>query len=186
MTPAPVGHRPVVVGVLVASAGLVALLTARPAAADPPRPTDYRSTVDGIEPPAPGVRAKVIGGDAFLELRVDRGHEVTVEGYQGEPYLRFLPDGRVERNRHSPATYINNKRNGVVDVPPGVDEKATPDWETVARGGTYAWHDHASTGWAPGDRSARPPASGPSRGRSGWSPMESTGGSAAPWPSSGR
>jgi hypothetical protein len=119
---------------------------AAPAAADPPVPTDYRSTVDGIDPASDGVRAEIVGGDAFLELRVGEGHEVVVEGYQGEPYLRFRPDGTVERNLRSPATYVNESRDGAVDLPGGVDaetaETAEPDWQPVADGGTYAWHDH--------------------------------------------
>ncbi len=128
---------------------------AAPAAADPPVPTDYRSTVDAIEPAADGVRAEIVGGDAFLELSVDVGHEVVVEGYQGEPYLRFRPDGAVERNRRSPATYANELRDGVVDLPDGVDaetaETSHPDWEPVADGGTYAWHDHR-VHWMGGER----------------------------------
>jgi hypothetical protein len=125
---------------LVALGALV--LAARPAAADPPRPTDYRSTVTAVEPAAGGVEAEVVGGDAFLELRVEPGHEVLVEGYGEEPYLRFLPDGTVERNRRSEATYLNDDRQGAVDLPPEADNAAEPDWERVAGDGTYAWHDH--------------------------------------------
>jgi hypothetical protein len=125
---------------LVALGALV--LGARPAAADPPRPTDYRSTVTAVDPAAGGVEAEVVGGDAFLELRVDEGHEVLVEGYGEEPYLRFLPDGTVERNRRSEATYLNDDRQGAVELPPEADNAADPDWERVAGGGTYAWHDH--------------------------------------------
>jgi hypothetical protein len=118
-------------------------------------PTDYRSTVDAIEPATDGVRAEIVGGDAFLELTVDEGHEVVVEGYQGEPYLRFRRDGTVERNRRSPATYVNESRDGVVDLPDGIDadtaETAEPDWDPVADGGTYAWHDHR-VHWMGGER----------------------------------
>ena len=125
------------------------------AAADPPVPTDFRSTVDAIDPAADGVRAEIVGGDAFLELSVGEGHEVVVEGYQGEPYVRFRPDGTVERNLRSPATYVNESRDGAVDLPDGVDaetaETAEPDWQTVADGGTYAWHDHR-VHWMGGER----------------------------------
>jgi hypothetical protein len=128
---------------------------AAPAAADPPVPTDFRSTVDAIDPAADGVRAEIVGGDAFLELSVGEGHEVVVEGYQGEPYLWFRPDGTVERNRRSPATYVNESRDGAVDLPDGVDaetaEAAEPDWQPVADGGTYAWHDHR-VHWMGGER----------------------------------
>jgi hypothetical protein len=127
---------------LVATIALAALARSDPAAADPPVPTDYRSTVDALEPATQGVRAEVVGGDAFMELRVDRGLEVVVTGYQGEPYLRFRPDGRVQRNRRSPATYVNDSRDAVAEVPGSADPEADPDWDTVAHGGEYAWHDH--------------------------------------------
>jgi hypothetical protein len=126
----------------VAVAGLVTLLEAGAAAADPAVPGDYRSTVDAIEPAADAVHAEVVGGDAFLALTVDAGHEVVVAGYQGEPYLRFRPDGTVQRNRRSPATYANERRDGATDVPSTADAGAEPEWATVADGGTYAWHDH--------------------------------------------
>ena len=124
-------------------AGAAALaFHAAPAAADPPAPSDFRSTVTAVEPPAEGVRAEVVGGDAFLELTVDGGHEVVVEGYGDEPYLRFLPDGTVERNRRSEAAYLNEDRQGAVELPDDADNDAEPAWEEVADGGTYAWHDH--------------------------------------------
>jgi hypothetical protein len=125
------------------SVAVVALLAlAGPVAADPPAPTDYRSVVDAVEPAAEGVDVHVVGGDSFLHLDVRDGHEVLVEGYEGEPYLRFRADGTVERNRRSPATYVNEDRQGEVDMPAGVDAEAEPDWEQVASGGSYAWHDH--------------------------------------------
>ena len=138
MTRRPIGAAAAVF----ATVALVALVRADPAAADPPVPTDYRSTVDAIEPAADGVRAEVVGGDAFLELSVDRGLQVVVTGYQGEPYLRFRADGTVQRNRRSPATYVNDSRDAVAEVPGSADPEADPDWETVADGGAYAWHDH--------------------------------------------
>ena len=76
---------------------------------------------------------------------MDEGHTVIVEGYTGEPYLRFQPDGTVERNRLSTATYLNDDRQGEVDLPADVTAAgpdAEPEWEEVADGGTYAWHDH--------------------------------------------
>ena len=117
---------------------------AGPAAADPPRPTDYRSTVTAIAPAVDGVDAEIVGGDAFLQLRVEEGHEVVVPGYgeDAEPYLRFRADGTVERNLRSEATYLNEDRQGAVDLPARADPEAEPEWETVADDGTYAWHDH--------------------------------------------
>jgi hypothetical protein len=123
--------------------GLVlVVLTAAPAAADPAGPSDFRSEVTGIQPAAKGVHAEIRGGDTYLEVTVDRGHDVVVEDYNGDPYLHYRGDGTVQRNRNSPATYLNNSRKGTGTVPPNAKEGATPDWETVAHNGTYAWHDH--------------------------------------------
>jgi hypothetical protein len=127
---------------LAALAALAAVIAhAGPAAADPPRPSDFRSTVTGIDPAPDGVTAEVVGGDAFLELTVD-GPEVIVTGYSGEPYLRFRPDGTVERNVRSTATYLNESRTANVTPPAIADNEAEPEWDEVASGGTYAWHDH--------------------------------------------
>jgi hypothetical protein len=125
------------------AAAVAGLAGAAPAAADPPRPTDYRSTVDSVVPTPEGVDVAVVGGDSFLRLTVDEGHEVEVPGYEGEPYLRFRADGTVERNRNSPASYLNDDRRGAVEVPATAGKDADPAWEQVAGGGEYAWHDHA-------------------------------------------
>lgn len=131
---------------LVPVAFSIIVATATPAAADAAGPSDYRSEVTGIVPAVDGVQAEIRGGDSFLELTVDEGHTVIVEGYQGEPYLRFSPDGTVERNLLSTATYLNDDRRGAgVSIPPEAQEAGPgtpPEWETVASGGTYAWHDH--------------------------------------------
>lgn len=129
------------VAAAVGLAGLVSLF-ASPAAADPPRPGEFQSTVTGIAPAADGVEATVIGGDALLQLTVAPGHEVTVPGYQNEPYLRFLDDGTVQENRSSTTTYANASRYYDTDVPDGVDDEGPPEWRTVADGGRYSWHDH--------------------------------------------
>ena len=126
---------------LVAGAAMLAG-PAAPAAADPPAPSDFRSSVTAVEPDAGAVRVEVVGGDAFLELTVDEGHEAEVEGYGGEPYLRFRADGTVERNARSEATYLNEDRRGAVELPDRADNDAEPEWGEVADGGTYAWHDH--------------------------------------------
>ena len=52
------------------------------------------------------------------------------------------PDGTVEVNTDSKAYYINEERDGQVEVPDGVDGKGEPRWEEVARTGRFEWHDH--------------------------------------------
>jgi hypothetical protein len=110
--------------------------------ADPAGPTDYRTTITTIEPATDAIDVAVVGGDAFLLITVEPGHEVVVLGYEEEPYLRILPDGVVEHNRRSAATYVNEERYGRTDVPDVVDNDAEPAWERVGDGGTWAWHDH--------------------------------------------
>jgi hypothetical protein len=109
---------------------------------DAPQPSDYRSTITAIRPSSDGVEIEITGGDAFLALRAAPGHEVVVLGYDDEPYLRFRPDGTVEANLESPATYVNASLSGTAEVPPGVDADEPARWERVGDGGTYAWHDH--------------------------------------------
>jgi hypothetical protein len=107
-----------------------------------PGPTDYRSTVVGVIPHTDAVDLSVVGGDAYLRLRVKDGHEVIVPGYNGEPYLRFEGSGVVEENVRSPAVYMNTNRYAQVDIPERADPNAEPRWRQVAGGGVYAWHDH--------------------------------------------
>lgn len=120
----------------------ILVATTAPAAADPPRPTDYRSTITGGAS-GDGFEVDVVGGDSLLRLRVEAGHEVVVLGYRDEPYLRVRADGTVEENLRSEATYVNDDRYGEVGaLPSEVDAAAEPDWRPVGEGGTYAWHDH--------------------------------------------
>jgi hypothetical protein len=118
------------------------LITARPAAADPARPTNVGSHVTGITPSTGAVTVDLLGANAFLQLHVRSGTAVTVMGYENEPYLRFGADGTVEENLNSKATYLNRTLTGTVDIPPTASATATPDWHRIGGGGTYAWHDH--------------------------------------------
>lgn len=110
--------------------------------------SNFRSDVEGIVRPggdAPvqveGLRWQVLASDALLQVRNDTGRELLVEGYEGEPYLRVGPDG-VLRNRNSPATYLNQERYGLVDLPPTATPDAAPAWERVSSEPSWFWHDH--------------------------------------------
>ena len=123
---------------------LVAVL-AGPAAADAPGPTNYRAEVTGLDPDVEGVHAAVLGGDSFLQLVVDPGHEAVVRGYDGEElYLRYDADGSVYENLRSATHYQNQSRYNPSAVPPPgeVGAGVPPDWELVSTSGSYAWHDH--------------------------------------------
>lgn len=128
---------------LAAGAATLCAVLAVPSAAhaDPPGPTDFETTIVAVEPSAAGIEPSIIGGDAFFALSVDRGVGVTVAGYQGEPYLEFLPSGEVRENRNSPTYYTSRTKLGA-PTPDGVTVDSPPRWEVVATDGSYAWHDH--------------------------------------------
>lgn len=122
-------------------------LAAAPAAADPPRPTNYRSTVTNVTPALPvGAEVRVIGGDSLIELSLPPGHHGDVAGLlarlddEAVPYLRFDADGRVRRNVHAVATTANEARYGSNRHRAG--PRCPPAVGTVAANGGYAWHDH--------------------------------------------
>lgn len=133
---------------LLAAAVLVVVTPASPASADPARPGNTVSVVDAMVPSTPGVVADIVGGDAFLRLRVRAGTEVRVPGYAGEPYLWIKPDGSVWRNGESPASTLNEDRyltgDGpeVTTRPDAATGLAEPRWEPYGHGGTVLWHDH--------------------------------------------
>ncbi|MFT3865801.1 MAG: hypothetical protein QM729_16165 [Solirubrobacterales bacterium] len=105
---------------------------------------NYRSEIDSFQPPLPGdVTIEVLDYDSYMQLVDQKGHEVVVDGYEGEPYARIEKDGTVQVNKRSPATYLNDSRFATdVEVPASADPKATPEWETVDDSGTFIWHDH--------------------------------------------
>jgi hypothetical protein len=124
-------------------AGLAVLLPGGIAHADPAVPTDYATVVVGIEPATPAIEVGVVGGDSFIELTVERGTDVVVLGYWGEPYLRFNSDGTVEQNQRSPTVAENESRYGRSSATDATGSAgADTQWVQVAADGSYAWHDH--------------------------------------------
>ena len=83
---------------------MIVLGNASPAFADAGSHTNYSSVVTSISPPTSAFSARVTGGDSFLELVVQPGHVVIVEGYEHEPYVQILADGTVQTNQKSPTT----------------------------------------------------------------------------------
>lgn len=118
--------------------GLVAVPTAGADGGSP----NYSSRLTSIAPKVAGLTVRVVDGDDAIELRNATGLNILVPGYENEPYLRFLVNGRVEVNVNSPAKYLNEERYGGVTVPKSAGAKATPRWELVAQGGAYTWHEH--------------------------------------------
>ena len=105
----------------------------------------YVSTLTQLDPPALGVYVEVRGQDDRLRLSNTTGKVFVVDGYDGEPYLRFTPNG-VYRNARSPATYLNADRFAQTPVPATANPKADPRWVRVAPGTTTSGTTTASTG----------------------------------------
>jgi len=139
----------------VATAAVIGLWPAPPALADPARPGNTVSVVDALSPPSSAVQVDVVGGDAFLRLRVVPGAEVRVPGYQGEPYLWIRGDGTVWRNAESPAAVLNEDRYALREVPDATvqvgDAQPEPRWQSYGSGGTVLWHDHRAHWMGSGD-----------------------------------
>lgn len=126
---------------LAATTALLIGLSATPALAHEGNP-DYRSVIDRVTPHVPGVSFEVLSYDSYFQLLDQHGHEVTIYGYDEEPYARVLKDGTVQVNERSPALYLNDTRFPTEQVPPVADAKAPPKWKTVDDSGTFLWHDH--------------------------------------------
>jgi hypothetical protein len=101
----------------------------------------YRSTVRAVKPRVPGIQLKVLYGDDQVWLDNRSGETIVIDGYGGEPYLRFAPQG-VFVNVNSPAGYLNQDRYGKTVPPKSASVKAPPDWQKLAGGQVWAWHDH--------------------------------------------
>jgi hypothetical protein len=101
----------------------------------------YTSSVTGISPALSGLTVTVVDRDDRLRLQDTGDAEIVILGYDGEPYLRFTPEGTF-RNIHSPATYLNEDRYANVELPPTADPDANPEWEQISAHPTFEWHDH--------------------------------------------
>lgn len=101
----------------------------------------YRSTIDAVKPRVPGVQLKVLYGDDQVWMDNRSGKTVVIDGYGGEPYLRFAPNG-ISVNIKSPAGYLNQDRYGQSKVPKSARAEAAPSWRKLAGGTVWAWHDH--------------------------------------------
>ena len=101
---------------------------------------NYRSEI--TDPGAPGLAWRILGFDRELALTNNTGTTVTVLGYQGEPYVRFVPGDGVYENSASPTTYLNRHRYGDAEIPIGVSASSEATWQRVADSNCHSWMDH--------------------------------------------
>lgn len=101
----------------------------------------FKATIKGLRPGVPRVTVRVLGSEDRLWLANRSNRVVTIIGYEGEPYLRFTPQGIYE-NRNSPAAYLNADRFARAVVPPTAHAGAQPRWRKLAKSRAWAWHDH--------------------------------------------
>ena len=124
------------------AAAAAVLLAGAPVALAHEGSPNFLSQVNSVSPQVDGIAVEVLNRDDRLLLRNDSGQTVVIAGYSKEPYARIEADGTVSVNRDSEAYYLNEERDGQVEVPEGVDSKGEPDWEQVSRTGRFEWHDH--------------------------------------------
>jgi hypothetical protein len=128
--------------ILASAAAAAALLVCASAALAHQGSPNFLSQINAITPSVEGVNVTVLNRDDRLLLHNTSGETVLIEGYDGEPYARIGADGEVMVNTDSEAYYINEERDGQVDVPPDADSEGEPRWERVSGSGRFEWHDH--------------------------------------------
>jgi hypothetical protein len=101
----------------------------------------FNSRVLTVQPSVAGLQIRVVAGDDRLRLRDSGSQTIIINGYQGEPYLRFQRDG-VYQNVRSPAVYLNQDRYGNINLPGQANAKAPPLWQRISNAPLYEWHDH--------------------------------------------
>jgi hypothetical protein len=124
------------------TAAATALLLGAPAALAHQGSPNFLSQVNAVTPAVSGVDVTVLSRDDRLLLHNTSGKTVLVEGYENEPYARIDADGTVSVNTDSQAYYLNEERDGKVEVPPTADSEGEPKWRQISRSGRFEWHDH--------------------------------------------
>lgn len=128
----------------VALAGIV--VAAAPAQAHPLRYGDdasnWRSVVTGVTPTG-AVHASMGDGVLRLTVSLEGAREVTIAGYDDEPFVQLRTDGAFV-NTKSTTTYA--VKGSTVAIPASADNKAAPSWKRVSSTPSWSWHD-SRTHW---------------------------------------
>lgn len=122
------------------------LLSALPALWSLPAPAyadgfaTYATVVTGMQPPVPGVSVTALRNGEAMTVTDTGTAEITIYGYQHEPYVRIGPDG-VWENTLSPAVYLN-KEQTLGEIPKDANADAAPVWKKISSAHRFQWHDH--------------------------------------------
>jgi len=105
-------------------------------------PSDYSSRITGITPARPAVRVRLLDLGRRVELRNTGQDEVTVLGYDDEPYLRVGPDGVFE-NYASRSHFLNQVQPAgfTTTTLPAKVGRGVPEWHRRSRGRAVRWRD---------------------------------------------
>lgn len=134
--------------IFLAAASLLTVAPAHIGSGDSVQARNTESVIESISPELPaGVKVSIVGFDTFVRLE-SVGHEVSVNGYEDEPYLRISKSGKVEVNDSSMTTVLNSDRYANIDLSTFV-KSDVPKWRTIATNGTAMWHDHRSHWMSP-------------------------------------
>src|ERR671931_51305 len=98
------------IGLVPPLAAALCLLCAGPASAhavgNGVTASNYQTNVLSISPAVPGLEVRAVDVGNQLQLTNRSGQQITVLGYEQEPYLRIGPGG-VDENQRSPSTFSN-------------------------------------------------------------------------------
>jgi hypothetical protein len=103
--------------------------------------TDYETVISEFSPPDPAIGLRTVAMGDRLELANPTDAEVTIFGYEDEPYARVSSGGTFV-NERSPAYWLNQSFDEDRQLPPEADATAPPKWIELSSSSTFAWHDH--------------------------------------------
>ena len=123
----------------------LSLLTVSPASAHTgggSTASNYESKITGVTPAVRGLHLEVKDAGDRLQLINNSGKDITIIGYDGEPYMKVNASGGVWENRTSPTYFLNQDRYATTGVPKDATPLTPPEWHRVSDGAMVVWHDH--------------------------------------------
>ena len=97
---------------------------------------NFLSQVDRVTPTTDGVTVSVLNRDDQLLLHNTSGRTSSSRATWTSRTRGSTPTAPSSVNTDSQAYYINQERDGKVDVPAGADSKGAPRWKEVSRLGS--------------------------------------------------